>query len=159
MRRGQCDPQQVEGLVLVVAQHAQAAAEGVAGGAEGELDGAAVEPLMERLGVEIAGALVEEVADKIGDAGLVVGILRRAAGKGIFHGDQRHGRVLDEPGLDAARRDQVLDLRRRLRGRDRGKRECRTGGDGQREVTCREEREWVTNASPRAWRMLVSLIR
>ena len=114
MRRGQRRPQQIKGLVLVVAQHAQAAAEGIAAGAEGQLDGAAVEPLMERLGVEIARAFVEEVADQIGDARLVLRILRRAAGKGIFHGDQRHGRVLHEPGLDAARRGQMLDLCSRL---------------------------------------------
>ncbi len=110
MRRGQRAPQEVEGLVLVVAQHAQAAAEGVAGGAEGELDGAAVEPFVEGLGIEIAGAFVEEVADQVGDARLVLGVLGRAAGKGIFHRDQRHGCVLHEPGLDAAGRDQALDL-------------------------------------------------
>ena len=57
---------------------------------------------MERLGVEIARTLVEQVGDQIADAGLVDRVLRGAAGEGIFHRDQRHGRVLHEPGFDAA---------------------------------------------------------
>ena len=45
---------------LLSLQHAQRAAEIIAGRAEGELDGAAVEPLVERLGIEIAGAFVDQ---------------------------------------------------------------------------------------------------
>ena len=70
--------------------------------AEAQLDGAAVETFMEGLGIQIAGAFVEQVGDHVADAGLVGRILGRAAAEGIFHRNQRHGGVLHEPGLDAA---------------------------------------------------------
>ncbi len=116
-RRGQRHPQQVVGFVLVVLEHAQRAAELIAVRLEAEFDGAALEPLMIGLGIEIAGAFVEQVGDQIADAGLAGRILAGAAAEGIFHRDQRHGRILHEPGFDAAGRHQALDLGRSLRGR------------------------------------------
>ena len=90
--------------------------------------------------------------------GLSGGILRGAAGEGIFHRDQRHGGVLHEPGLDAARRHQMLDFCAACDGGTRQR-------ERQREATAQRDRRGaagqsmaVTNASPRAWRA-VSLIR
>ena len=60
-RRGQRHPQQIVGFVLVVLEHAQRAAELIAVRREAELDGAAFEPLMIGLGIEIAGALIEQI--------------------------------------------------------------------------------------------------
>ena len=70
---------------------------------------------MEGLGIEIAGAFIEQAGDHVADAGLAGRVLGGAAGEGIFHRDQRHGGVLHEPGLDAAGRDQPLDLCGRMR--------------------------------------------
>ena len=84
---------------------------------------------MERLGVEVAGAFVEQVGHQIADAGLVGRVLRGAAGEGIFHRDQRNGGVLHEPGFDAAGRNQVLDLGRGLRRHRRDKPDRKTGGE------------------------------
>ena len=110
MRRGQRHPQQVEGFVLVVLEHAQRAAEIIPRRAEAQFDGAPVEVLVEGLGIEIARALVEQIGDHVADAGLAGRILRRAAAEGKFHRDQRHGGVLHEPGFDAAGRNQMLDF-------------------------------------------------
>ena len=72
-------PQQVEGFVAVLVQHAQRAAEIVAAGAEAQLDRVLLEPLLERLGVEVAGAFVEQAAARLADAGLAGGVLAGAA--------------------------------------------------------------------------------
>jgi predicted Zn-dependent peptidase len=48
--------------------------------------------------------------DHVADSGLVGRVLARAAAEGIFHRHQRYGGVLHKPGLDAAGRDQMLDL-------------------------------------------------
>ena len=121
-RRGHRLAQQVEGFVPVVLEHPQRAAEVIPRRGKAELDGAAVEPLVEGLGIQFLGSLVEQAGDHVADAGLVGRILRRAAAEGIFHRDQRHGGVLHEPGLDAAGRNQALDLCRRVR-RQGGERE------------------------------------
>src|SRR5258708_2546266 len=44
-------------------------------GAKAQFDGAAVEALVETLGIEIAGAFIEQIGDQIADAGLVGGVL------------------------------------------------------------------------------------
>ena len=64
-------PQQIEGLVAVLVERAQRAVEIVAADLEAELDGVVLQPLVEGLAVEIAGALVEQVGGEIGGAGLV----------------------------------------------------------------------------------------
>ena len=83
---------------------------------------------MKGLGIEIAGALVEQAGDHVADAGFACRVLGGAAAEGIFHRDQGHGGVLHEPGLDAARRDQPLDLCRGVRRRRR-QRQQRDAGD------------------------------
>ncbi len=109
-RLGQRQPQQVERLVAVLGQHAQRAAEVIAGRAERQFDRAALHALMEAARVEIAGALIDQIGDQMADAGLVGRVLGGAAIKAEFHGDQRHGGVLHEPGFDAAGRHQPLHL-------------------------------------------------
>ena len=94
---------------------------------------AAIEPLVKCLGIQIAGALVDQVGDEIANAGLVGRILGRAAAEGIFHRDQRHGGILHEPGFDAFRRNQMLDLRRRARRRRCHHCHCDTGNGSKRE--------------------------
>ena len=81
-RLGQREPQVVEGLVAVVLERAQRAAQIVAAGAEAELDRLALEPLLEGLGVEGAGALVEQAGRHVGDAGLARRVLVGAAEEG-----------------------------------------------------------------------------
>ncbi len=110
MRRRQRHPQQVEGLVLVIFQHAQRAAEIVARRSETQIDGAAFETFVEGLGIQIARTFIDQVGNHIADAWLVGRVLGRAAAEGILHRNQRHGGVLHEPGLDASGRNQVLDL-------------------------------------------------
>ena len=120
--------QEVEGLVLVVLEHAERAAEIIAGRREAQLDGAAFEALVKGLGIEIAGAFVEQAGDQVADAGLAVRVLGGAAAEGIFHRDQGHGGVLHEPGFDTSRRDQPLNFCRSVRRRRR-QRQQHGGGD------------------------------
>src|SRR5260370_7594772 len=96
-------------------------------GAEAQFDGAAVETLVETLGIQIAGAFIEQIGDQIADAGLVGGILGSAAAESVFHRDQRHGSVLHEPGLDASRRNQMLNFCRSLRWRRSQQDHSKTG--------------------------------
>ncbi len=46
---------------------------------------------MESLGIEVAGAFIEQIGNQIADPGLVGGVLGRAAAEGVLHRDQRHG--------------------------------------------------------------------
>ena len=110
MRRCQRHPQQVERFVAVVLEHAQRPAERVARRGKGKFDGAALEPFVEGLGIQIARALIEQIGDQVADAGLVGRVLCGAAGEGVFHRDQRHGGVLHEPRLDSSGRHQLLDF-------------------------------------------------
>ena len=64
---------------------------------------------MERLGIEIAGALVPHAGRQIGHAGLVGRVLRGTAGERELERDQGRGFV-HHPGLDPARADHPLDL-------------------------------------------------
>ncbi len=107
-RRAHGEAQQVDGLLDRAAQRLQPARHGVAVGAEGDLDGAVVERAVEALGVEVAGALVEQARHHGGGAGLAVRVLGGAALEGEVDGDERHRIVLDQPGLDAARRAHLL---------------------------------------------------
>ena len=91
----------------------------IPGRGEAQFDGAAIEAFVKGLGIEIAGAFIEQAGDHVADAGLVGRVLRGAAAEGIFHRDQGNGGVLHEPGLDAAGRNQALDFCRSLRRRRR----------------------------------------
>ena len=79
---------------------------------EAQVDGAAIEALVKGLGIQIAGAFIDQIGDHIADAGFARRVLGRAAAEGIFHRDQGYGGVLHEPGLDTAGRNQMLDLGR-----------------------------------------------
>jgi len=75
MRRCQRSPQQFEGLILVILQHTQRAAERIACRAEIKFDGAAVEPLMVGVGIQIARAFIDQTGDHIADTWLVGRVL------------------------------------------------------------------------------------
>ena len=131
MRRCQRHPKQVESLLAGILEHTQRAAEIIPRRTEAELDGAALQPFMEGFGIQIARTLVEQIANQIADPGLVGRVLGRTASEGIFHRDQRHGGFLHEPGFDAARRNQVLDLGGRMRRRCRERHQHQAGSEDQ----------------------------
>ena len=123
--RGQRQPQILERLVAIFRQRAQRAAQRVTVGAEIQLDRLALEPFVEGLGIEVADAVVERRGGEIGGPCLAGRVLRGAAGEGEVDGDQRHGRLVHQPGLDAARAHHALDGGRRGRSRGRDHRQQR----------------------------------
>ena len=100
-----------EGLVEIARQRLHVAGELVAVGGEMQADRVIVERALEGLRIEIARALVEHAREDRGGAGLALRILRGAACKGELHGDQRHGVIFHQPGLDPGWRHDVLDAR------------------------------------------------
>jgi hypothetical protein len=82
----------------------------VAAGREAQLHGVLLDALLERLGVELAGAVVEQRGGQVRHARLDLGILVGAADEGEVHRDQRDGRIAHQPRLDAAGRLHHLDL-------------------------------------------------
>jgi len=98
-RLGQRKPQIVERFVAVLGKRAQGAAQIVASGAEAELDRLAFEPVVEGIGIEGAGAVVEQARCHMGDAGFVLRVLIGAAEEGEVDGDERQGAVADQPWL------------------------------------------------------------
>ena len=140
----------VERLVAIFRERAQRTADIVAVGAEIHLDGFALEPVLERPGIEIAGAVIEQRRDEIGGAGFARRVLDRAADESEVDGDQRHGRLVHQPGLDAAWAHHAFDRRRISRQRpprsaahgndDR----CRGAADGRTETSiCKTVHEWL----------------
>ena len=115
--RRQREPQQIERLVLVFLERAQRAADMFAAGLEVHLDRLALERLVEGLGVELAGTLVEQIERHVADACLAFGILGGTAAEGEIERDQRHGGIAHEPDFDAARAHHPLDLGRIARRR------------------------------------------
>ena len=110
-RLGEREAQQLESLVRMLDQGLQRAAERIVAGIEGQLDGARREALLERVGIVVARALVEQAGEHLRHAGLVRGIVRGAALEDEGDGDQRHHVGFDVPGLDTARRGQRLHHR------------------------------------------------
>ncbi len=88
------------------------AGDGVAIGAEAEVNGEIVDGAVEALGVVGAGAFVEQAGEHGGEAGLVSGVLRRAAANGELQRDEGNGVAFDEPGFEPARRLHALDILR-----------------------------------------------
>ena len=125
-RLGERQPKQLEGLVRVPDQRLQRAAERVRADGEVELDGSGGQALLEGVGGIRAGALVEKARQHLGDAGLAVRVLRRAALEREGERDERHDRALDMPRLHPAGREHRAGLRRGSgtargeRGRHRG---------------------------------------
>ncbi len=118
-RRVEGEAHHLEGRILVLGQGAQRAGEMIAVRREAELDRLGFQPLVEGLGVEIAGALVDHPGHQAGDAGLVGRVLAGAAAEREIHRDQRVRGFLHEPDLDAARTPHAFDLGRRGRRRHR----------------------------------------
>ena len=106
------EPQQVERLVLVLASACAAMPRTWSRlGAKLQLDRLVLQPLLERLGVEIAGAFVEQSRPSCRRApALSAGSCEEPPRKAKFERDQRHGRLAHQPGLDAAGADDALDL-------------------------------------------------
>ena len=139
MRRRQRHAKQVESLIPVVLEHPQRTAKIVPRRTEAQLNGATVEVLVERLGIQIARAFIDQIRDQIADTGFVGRILGRTAAEGVLHRDQWHGGILHEPGLDASRRNQMLYLCRGVRWR--GQRHHRQAGGNDQSNAPRASRE------------------
>ena len=119
-RLGERETQQLESLVRMLHQGLQRTAERIVAGVEGELDGARSETLLERIGIVVARAFVEQAGEHLRHARLVLGIVRGSAFEDEGDGDQRHHVGFDVPRLDTARRCQRLHNRgRRRQGFDR----------------------------------------
>ncbi len=128
-------------------ERAQPAGNLVAARGKADADGVIFELLMERTGVEIAGAFVERIGHQVGEARLVGRNLCRAVAKCKVDGDERQARFAYQPRLDAAGTDDALNVGCGLRGRsdraDDGKpcqhadlKEC-THRDGGRPLGCK----------------------
>ena len=91
-------------------QDPHGAAECIAIRLEAERDGTAFQPLLKRLGVEIARALVEQGRSHIGEPGAICGILRGTAVESEIHGKYRQRVVAHEPDFDTRGRLDPLDL-------------------------------------------------
>ena len=72
-RHGQRQPQQIEALILALAQDLERTAHLIALRVEVKLDGIALQPLLEGARIELAGAFVERGRRHIGDTGLGAG--------------------------------------------------------------------------------------
>ena len=106
----------------MLVERAQRAAEIVARDLEAELDGVVFQPLVKGRAVEVAGALIEQVAGKIGGACFVGLVLGGAAMERVIERNQRHGMLAHQPGLDAGRADDLLDRHRQSGGHNREQR-------------------------------------
>jgi hypothetical protein len=107
-RLGQRQAGEAGGLVAVIAECLQRARERVARGVERKADRVFVERGLKGPAVEVAGALVEQSRQHIGDTRLACGVLRRAALEGEGHGDHGHRVFLDQPRLDALQAHHML---------------------------------------------------
>ena len=101
--------EEAEGGVLLRGEHAHGAVDAVAVRIEAHLRPGVVELLLEGFAVKVAGAFVEEAGHQAGQSLLAVRVLRRAAAEGETNGDDRDGIILDQPGMDALRGDDILD--------------------------------------------------
>jgi len=102
------EPQEIEGLVRMAAQGFQRAAQAVTVGEEMQLDGPVCQHLLEGGRVVRARPLVEQAGEHCRRAALARRVLGRAAEEGELERHQRHDMLLDQPGLDAARRHHAL---------------------------------------------------
>src|SRR5439155_4046855 len=99
-----------EGLVAIVLERAQRPAQLIALRRIAQLNRLALKAIVERLAIEIAGALVERAGREVGNAWFVGRVLARAAAEGEIEGDQRHRGIADDPGFDPGRGYDALDL-------------------------------------------------
>src|SRR5579883_122706 len=101
--------QQFRGAVEIADQAPHPTADMIAVATERNLDRLLVEGAVKSLGIERPGAFIKQAAEQRRRARLAGRVLRRAALEGEFDRDQRHGVVFDQPSLDPARRDDLLD--------------------------------------------------
>ncbi len=123
-RRGQRKVEQLHGVIEVGGERPQGAAELIASGREAEMDRLLLDQLLEGARIEVARTLIEHGADHVGDARLVGGVGIGAAGEGVVERQHRNGTVTHEPCLDAAGRDDLLDLACRAYGAKSCERQC-----------------------------------
>jgi hypothetical protein len=118
---GERQGQQLHRLVAVFGERLEAAVEGIAAVLEAHAHGEVLHALLECLGREVAGALIQNAGQEVGEALLAHRVLHAAAAlEGEAHGDQRHAVGLDQPGADPAGAPDLLHLHGlRLVGEDR----------------------------------------
>jgi hypothetical protein len=109
-RRVDGEAGELAGAVEMAGKRLHPPAEEVALGMEGKLDRLLVERFVERLIVEIGGALVEQAGKQSRRAGLAGRVLGGAAAKGEFERHQRHGVIFHQPEAHAARTDEVARI-------------------------------------------------
>jgi hypothetical protein len=126
-RRRQREAQQLDCGIEICGERPQRAAEMIAPGHEAELDRLLLHALLERAGVELARPFVEQRDHHVGDTRLAGWVGVRAAEKRVVDRDHRHGLLAHQPGLDAARADDRLDLAGGRRRAD----ECERNGGGE----------------------------
>jgi len=105
----QGERQQIEGDVAMARERLHLAMKFIAAGIETQADGVVGHAALKGFGIEIARTFVEKAGDQIGAAGRIVGIACGAAVEREIDRDQRQGMFLDQPGLDTARRRDLLD--------------------------------------------------
>ncbi len=91
------EPEQVEGLVLAVREHAHGAVDAVACLPEPHLGPSIVQPGLERLAIEVAGAFVEQPGHQVGQPLLAGRVLRTTTVESELDVDDRHRIVFDQP--------------------------------------------------------------
>ena len=109
--------QQFARALDVANERAHAPAHIIAIAIEGDFDRLLIQRLLESLRIERPRALVQQRRQHRRRARLAGRILRRAALEREFERQQRDGVILDEPGLDAARRLDLLHVHRARGGR------------------------------------------
>src|SRR5262249_23668407 len=129
-RRRQCQLEEPRRFVAILDEGAQRSAESVRIGIERQFDGRVVKGGLKRLAIELAGPLVEKTRHHVGYTRLAIGVLRGPADEGKAPRHDRHGVLLDEPGLDTFRTDDALGLRG-LKGR--------IGGGEEQDEKCSSE--------------------
>ena len=117
---------------------------------EAELDGLALEAIVKGVGIEIAGAFVEQRSDQVRGAGFAGRILSRAADEGKIDGDERDRRLAHQPGLDAAGAHHALDGRGASRRGESNKRQRRATAPRRRRERLKAGVMAFTSASPPA---------
>ncbi len=128
------EPQQFRRLVPVAVQGLEAAANRLRSGAETEPHRQILEPSLECLAVEIAGAVVEQARRQVCQTRLAFGVGRGAAAKGKLDRRDRNAAVAHQPGFDAGGTDHPFDSDR-LGGKcgDREKKQAENRGQNLRE--------------------------
>ncbi len=130
--RGKGKPHQVQRLILLVGKHAHGSVDIVTARAKANFGACIVEARLERIAVELTGALVEQPGHEVDQPLLAGGILRLTTGEGKTQRDDRDRIVLDQPGRNATIRTNFLNFHRCLRGnadnqREKAESRCKAG--------------------------------